>query len=40
MKMKYFNLLKDLDFKNQSYEKQANGKGDYTNRGQKENTGN
>ena len=30
-----FQLIEGFDFKNQSYEKQANGKGDYTNRGQK-----
>ena len=30
-----FQLIQGFDFKNQSYEKQANGKGDYTNRGQK-----
>ena len=30
-----FQLIEWFDFKNQSYEKQANGKGDYTNRGQK-----
>ena len=29
-----FQLIEGFDFKNQSYEKQANGKGDYTNRGQ------
>jgi|TARA_B100001059_G_scaffold32675_1_gene26307 hypothetical protein len=30
-----FQLIEGFDFKSQSYEKQANGKGDYTNRGQK-----
>ena len=30
-----FQLIESFDFKSQSYEKQANGKGDYTNRGQK-----
>ena len=30
-----FQLIESFNFKNQSYEKQANGKGDYTNRGQK-----
>tara|TARA_R110002153_G_scaffold158108_4_gene310168 strand:+ start:5082 stop:5528 length:447 start_codon:yes stop_codon:yes gene_type:complete len=30
-----FQLIEGFNFDNQSYEKQANGKGDYTNRGQK-----
>ena len=30
-----FQLIESFDFKNESYEKQANGKGDYTNRGSK-----
>ena len=30
-----FQLIESFDFKNESYEKQANGKGDYTNRGGK-----
>ena len=30
-----FQLIDGFSFKNQSYEKQANGKGDYINRGQK-----
>ena len=30
-----FQLIESFNFENQSYEKQANGKGDYTNRGQK-----
>ena len=30
-----FQLIEGFHFKNQAYEKQANGKGDYTNRGQK-----
>jgi len=30
-----FQLIEGFDFRSQSYEKQANGKGDYTNRGQK-----
>ena len=30
-----FQLIKSFDFSNESYEKQANGKGDYTNRGSK-----
>ncbi len=30
-----FQLIEGLKFDNESYEKQANGKGDYTNRGQK-----
>jgi len=30
-----FQLIEGFDFKNLSYEKQANGKGEYTNRGQK-----
>ena len=30
-----FQLIDSFDFKNESYEKQANGKGEYTNRGQK-----
>ena len=30
-----FQLIEGFNFDNESYEKQANGKGDYTNRGQK-----
>tara|TARA_A200000113_G_scaffold210359_1_gene210147 strand:+ start:430 stop:888 length:459 start_codon:yes stop_codon:yes gene_type:complete len=30
-----FQLIESFDFQNESYEKQANGKGDYTNRGSK-----
>ena len=30
-----FQLIESFDFSNESYEKQANGKGDYTNRGSK-----
>ncbi len=30
-----FQLIDSFDFKNESYEKQANGKGEYTNRGSK-----
>ena len=30
-----FQLIEGFNFENESYEKQANGKGDYTNRGQK-----
>ena len=30
-----FQLVESFDFNNESFEKQANGKGDYTNRGQK-----
>ena len=30
-----FQLIEGFSFENQSYEKQSNGKGDYTNRGQK-----
>ena len=30
-----FQLIESFDFKNQSYEKQANGKGEYINRGSK-----
>ena len=30
-----FQLIESFDFPNESYEKQANGKGDYTNRGSK-----
>lgn len=30
-----FQLIESFDFTNESYEKQANGKGDYTNRGSK-----
>jgi len=30
-----FQLVEGFDFNNESFEKQANGKGDYTNRGQK-----
>ena len=30
-----FQLVEGFNFKNQSYEKQSNGKGEYTNRGQK-----
>ena len=30
-----FQLIESFDFSNESYEKQANGKGDYTNRGRK-----
>lgn len=30
-----FQLIDSFDFKNKSYEKQANGKGEYTNRGSK-----
>lgn len=30
-----FQLIEGFNFNNESYEKQANGKGDYTNRGQK-----
>jgi len=30
-----FQLVESFDFDNESFEKQANGKGDYTNRGQK-----
>ena len=30
-----FQLIESFDFKNESYEKQANGKGEYTNRGRK-----
>jgi hypothetical protein len=30
-----FQLIESFDFPNESYEKQANGKGDYTNRGRK-----
>ena len=30
-----FQLIEGFSFKNQSYEKQSNGKGDYTDRGQK-----
>jgi hypothetical protein len=30
-----FQLVESFDFKNESYEKQSNGKGDYTNRGSK-----
>jgi len=35
-----FQLVEGFDFANQAYEKQANGKGEYINRGQKKNTGN
>ena len=35
-----FQLIESFNFNNISFEKQANGKGDYTNRGQKKNTGN
>ena len=30
-----FQLVESFDFNNESFEKQANGKGEYTNRGQK-----
>ena len=30
-----FQLIESFNFKNEAFEKQANGKGDYTNRGQK-----
>ena len=35
-----FQLIEGFNFENESYEKQANGKGDYTNRGQKKILGN
>ena len=35
MKVKFSSWSKDLVLQNKAYEKQANGKGDFTNRGEK-----